>query len=155
STTQRVKEAFKTLAVFEYLEKYPEHSKAFDDEEFLQKVNEAVSNAEHRLQSFVFVLMPFAEKYVTIYQHIIKESIESEEIPCIRADDFFEPRRIMDDVKRCIQEARLIVADLSGRNPNVFYEVGMAHSIGQTVLLLSQSIADVPPKLSNMRNILY
>jgi hypothetical protein len=61
----------------------------------------------------------------------------------------------MDDVRSCIRDAKFIIADLSGRNPNVFYEVGMAHAIGQTVLLLTQSMDDVPPELRNARNIVY
>jgi CheY-like chemotaxis protein len=150
STMARTRRAFKQLAVFDYVEKYP-----FDHVTFRQAVREAVNKAESRLHSFVFVLMPFAEAYLAIYVQVVKKVVESRGIGCVRADDFFKPRRIMDDVRRCIRDATFLIADLSGRNPNVFYEVGLAHAIGKTVLLLTQSIDDVPPKLREVRNIVY
>src|SRR4051795_6436107 len=62
---------------------------------------------------------------------------------------------IMDDIARSIQRARLINADLTGRNPNVFYEVGIAHALNKQVLLMTQSIDDVPFDLRHRRALVY
>jgi ActR/RegA family two-component response regulator len=153
STLQREKKALRDLGVFDYFEKNPRDKIDFDHKEFCRRVQEAAADAESRRQ--VFVLMPFAEKYLAIYEHVVKEVVKSNGIVCKRADDFFEPCRVMDDVRRGIRDAKFVIADLSGRSPNVFYEVGLAHAIGQTALLLTQSLDDVPPKLRDVRNIIY
>src|SRR5437870_8522587 len=54
-----------------------------------------------------------------------------------------------------IKDARCVVADLSGKNPNVFYELGLAHAVGKPTLILSQSVEDVPFDLQHMRIIRY
>jgi ActR/RegA family two-component response regulator len=155
-TLRTVKKALQDLGAFEYLEKYPEDGNAFDHVSFREKVREAVDDAEkQRQEPFVFVLMPFAPEYKDVYEDVVKKVIENEGLACIRADDLFKPHRIMNDIRRCIREAKFIAADLSGKNPNVFYEVGMAHAVGQTVLLLTQSMDDVPPKLRDVRCIMY
>jgi hypothetical protein len=61
----------------------------------------------------------------------------------------------MDDIRRSIEKARVVVADLTGRNPNVFYEVGIAHTLNKDVLLLSQSMSDVPFDLRHRRVLVY
>ena len=57
----------------------------------------------------------------------------------------------MEDVRTGISSADLIVADLTGQNPNVFYEVGIAHTLEKPVLLLSMSIEDIPFDLRHRR----
>jgi hypothetical protein len=61
----------------------------------------------------------------------------------------------MDDVVATIRRAQIIIADLTGQNANVFYEVGIAHAIGKPVLLLTQSIDDVPFDLRHRRILVY
>jgi nucleoside 2-deoxyribosyltransferase len=61
----------------------------------------------------------------------------------------------MDDITNSIRKARLIVADLTGRNANVFYEVGIAHALNKPVLLMTQSIDDVPFDLRHRRALVY
>ena len=146
------RKSFRKLGVFDFIAKSPKRGD-FDDEEFRLKVREAAVEAER--QAFAFVLMPFAKEYEDIYTGLVKETVQGQRIECKRADDRSEPGWIMDDVRSSIKEAKFIIADLSGRNPNVFYEVGMAHAIGQTVLLLTQSMGDVPPGLRNARTIVY
>ncbi len=156
STIRTAMKAIQDLGVSEYLLKYPEDGSAFSHTGFREKVRKAVDNAEKRRQQpFVFVVMPFARKYKDIYDHVVKQVVEKEGMVCIRADDLFEPRRIIDDIKRSIEAAVFIIGDLSGRSPNVFYEIGMAHAMHKSVLLLTQSMDDVPPKLRDVRSILY
>ncbi len=155
STVRTIKKAYTELKIYEYLEKNPKDKNAFDHRYFRKRVIAAAGDAQKGQQPFVFVVMPFARQYKVMYEQVVKKMVEDEGLVCIRADDLFGPRRIIDDIKRSIRSAYFIVADLSGRSPNVFYEIGMAHAIGKSVLLLTQAMDDVPPKLRDVRNILY
>jgi nucleoside 2-deoxyribosyltransferase len=61
----------------------------------------------------------------------------------------------MDDILESIRKADVVLADLTGKNANVFYEVGICHALGKPVLLLAQSIEDVPFDLRHRRVLLY
>ena len=76
-------------------------------------------------------------------------------LDCTRGDDIFGLNVVMDDVRAAIATADLVIAYLSGQNPNVFYEVGIAHTLGKPVLLLSQAIEDVPFDLRHRRVLPY
>lgn len=114
---------------------------------------QSVTSVRKRLD--VFVLMPFAEEYTTFYEQVIKTTIEKMNLLCKRADDFFGPRRIMNDIYACIEDSKFILADFGGRNPNVFFEVGISHALGKSVLQLTRTLADVPPKLQSTRCHIY
>ena len=125
--------------------------RVFDDD--IEEKGRFITSNKNRLD--VFVLMPFAEKYTTFYEQVIKTTIENMNLLCKRADDFFGPRRIMKDIYRCIEDSKFILADFSGRNPNVFFEVGISHALGKNVLQLTRTLADVPPKLQSTRCHIY
>jgi hypothetical protein len=72
-----------------------------------------------------------------------------------RADDFFTAHEVITDVWTAIIGARIIIADCTGRNPNVFYEIGMAHVAGKPVVPITQRNADVPFDLRHIRYLLY
>jgi hypothetical protein len=74
---------------------------------------------------------------------------------CERGDDVFGSNVVMEDIITSIKKSHLIIADLTRKNPNVFYEVGIAHTLGKQVLLLAQSIDDVPFDLRHRRVLLY
>jgi nucleoside 2-deoxyribosyltransferase len=61
----------------------------------------------------------------------------------------------MDDILKSIGAADVVLADLTRKNANVFYEVGICHALGKPVLLLAQSIEDVPFDLRHRRVLLY
>ncbi len=89
----------------------------------------------------------------------IRDSLEGEpwNFQCQRADDFFAGGHILSDVLRGIQEAEILIADLTGRNPNVFYELGIAHMAKQPskIVLLTQNVGAVPFDLQSFRCIQY
>jgi len=105
----------------------------------------------------VFVLMPFAPEFDPVYQQGIKPAWESKGVGlrCLRADELFHTRDIMCQICQNIQRARFVVADMTGRNPNVFYELGLAHAFAKEVVLIAQSADDVPIDLRLMRFIEY
>jgi hypothetical protein len=109
-------------------------------------------------RSKCFVLMPFARSFDSVYG-AINEACQSPELllACNRADDFFNPGHIMEDIMIGIASADFIVADLTGKNPNVFYELGIAHSCkdASNVVIITQSLDDVPFDLRHMRCIVY
>jgi ActR/RegA family two-component response regulator len=148
------KEAIRKLRVFEYLEKSP-WDDSFDPFLFCKTVREAADNAEKEQNLFAFVLMPFAQKFEAIYQEVIKQTVEANGFICKRADDFYGPYRIMEDIEQGIRDAKFLIAILSGKNPNVFYEVGLAHAWHKMVLLLTESMDDIPPKLGIVRCTIY
>ena len=103
-----------------------------------------------------FVLMPFKADLDELYARTIKPTIErGGTLRCLRADEIYGPRPIMADIWKSIRQSKLVVAELTGRNPNVFYELGLAHAIQKPVILLSQNFSDVPFDLRHVRVIIY
>jgi hypothetical protein len=103
----------------------------------------------------VFVLMPFREDLRSIYEDHIKAVAARLCLSIKRADDIFSAREVMQDVWSGICGAKALIADCTGRNPNVFYEIGMAHTLGKPVILITQSGDDVPSDLRGIRYIQY
>jgi len=105
----------------------------------------------------VFILMPFTDPLTAIYNSIVKPAIESQGLVARRADEISSNNAVMYDIWRSICEARFIVADLTRRNPNVMYELGIAHTVGKEVILIHQSGEDTkfPFDISHMRIINY
>jgi hypothetical protein len=88
--------------------------------------------------------MPFDKKYASLYKKVIKTAVKRVHLKCQRADDIFSSVVIVQDVWTEINKARIVIAEMTGRNPNVFYEIGLSHSLRQPVILLSQREDDVP-----------
>jgi len=91
-----------------------------------------------------FVICPFDEIHNRYYDRVYRRAIEAAGLEPQRADDVYRPGAVIADIWTAIKSARALVAELSGRNPNVFYELGLAHAIRKPVVLLTQNIADVP-----------
>jgi len=104
-----------------------------------------------------FIVMPFGDEALQIvYEDFVRPVIETRcGLECERGDDVFGSSVIMDDIRRSIEAADLVVADLTGKNPNVFYEVGICHTLDKPVLLMAQSLDDVPFDLRHRRVLLY
>ena len=104
----------------------------------------------------IFVLMPFATEFDEIYQQGIKPTWEELGFRVLRADEEFHIHDIMcRAICQNIQRARFIVADMTGRNPNVFYELGLAHAFGKPVILITQHKDYVPFDLQAILYINY
>jgi hypothetical protein len=103
----------------------------------------------------VFVLMPFRDEILPVYQDHIKRACAKLNLTVRRADDFFTAHSVVWDIWEGIVSARSIVADCTGRNPNVFYEIGLAHTLGKPTILLTQREEDIPFDLRHLRYIPY
>ena len=95
-----------------------------------------------------FVLMPFSKQF-TIVWDTIQRALRGLMV-CKRADDLPLGHPILERILNGIRGSELIIADLTGRNANVFYELGIAHVQTKSVLLLAQSISDVPFDLRSL-----
>ncbi len=102
-----------------------------------------------------FIIMPFTDKLNPIYKSIIRPIIKELKLECLRADEIFTSNPIVEDICDNIKRARFLIADLTERNPNVFYELGLAHALNKEVILLAQDLNDVPFDLRHYRIIVY
>jgi len=104
---------------------------------------------------FIFVLMPFDVQFNDTYKFGIKGAAEDVGAYAERVDEQIFTEGILERIFNQISKADVIVADMTGRNPNVFYEVGYAHALGKLVLLLTQNADDIPFDLKHKPHIVY
>jgi hypothetical protein len=104
---------------------------------------------------FSFILMPFDEAFDDVYKVGIKPACEAAGAYCERVDEQIFNERILDRVYNQIAKADILIADMTGRNANVFYEVGYAHALGKLTILLTQNTDDIPFDLKHFPHIVY
>jgi len=102
-----------------------------------------------------FAIMPFGGWFDDYYVEVYRPAIEAAGMKAHRADDLYRPSTIINDIWAYTQKAKLVLADLSGKNPNVFYELGLAHALAKPAILITESIADVPFDLRSLRVLEY
>ena len=104
-----------------------------------------------------FVIMPFGDPFDEIYKEVIKETLEDNNFTVVRADELYGSKPIMEDILGKIELSEIVVADLTDRNPNVFYELGITHCriINENVIIITQNLEDVPFDLKPYRIISY
>ena len=122
-------------------------------EEQLKKLGKAVSVSA---TDVCFVMMPFAPPVGTYYSSVYEPAIRKAGLNPIRADaEIFGTGKIIDQIWTGIRNARVLVAELTGRNPNVLYELGIAHALHMPVVLVSSNEGDVPFDVRHVRVIYY
>jgi hypothetical protein len=102
----------------------------------------------------VAVMMPFRAEFKAVYE-AIKASCQTAGFQCLRVDDIWEESIIIQDIFNLIFRARIVVVDFTGKNPNVMYETGIAHTLGKLVIPVSQSLDDVPFDMAHHRVLKY
>lgn len=107
------------------------------------------------IRSTAFVLMPFEESLSWLWDDVLSPNLTECGYLPLRADTVLTQQNILRDIVRGIVDAHLIVADLTNLNPNVMYELGLAHALRKSVLLISQDISSVPFDLRAHRIIPY
>ena len=105
-------------------------------------------------ENLISVMMPFSAEFNPVYT-ALQQATTSIGFSCIRANDIWEHHTIIQDIVNIIARAKVVICDCSGKNPNVFYEAGIAHTIGKEVILITQSEQDVPFDLRHLRYIHY
>jgi len=105
--------------------------------------------------SLCFVIMPFSPEYEIVYRELIMPAVETFGLKVLRADDIYSPGVITEQIKAAIHQSIICVADVTSKNPNVLYEVGIAHTLGKPTILLSQNVEQIPFDLSALRVVIY
>lgn len=105
-------------------------------------------------EDLIAVMMPFSTDLKPIYE-IIKESANAKSFRAIRVDDIWENSTIIQDIFELIYKSKIVIADFTGKNPNVMYEVGIAHTLGKLVIPIAQSVDDLPFDLQHHRALTY
>lgn len=105
-------------------------------------------------EKLVSVMMPFNSSFAGTYD-AVKRVAEYMQLECLRADDIWDNSTFMQDIFDLIFCAKVIVVDFTGRNPNVMYETGIAHTLGKTVIPITQSLDDIPSDLGHHRALKY
>ena len=102
-----------------------------------------------------FVLMPHTDEFRCIFEQAIKPAMEENGIDAIKAEDIYKPGSILGQVWQSILSAEVIVADMSDKNPNVIYELGLCYGLKRCPILLVRDEEELPFNLRNLRYINY
>lgn len=113
-----------------------------------------IADHENIEPALASAMMPFDVGFNPVYESI-QFAARNAGLRCRRADDIWENPAIIQDVVSLIDRSRVVVCDCTGRNPNVFYETGIAHTLGREVILITQSPHDIPFDLRHLRYVQY
>ena len=106
-------------------------------------------------QKRLFVLMPFSKQFLNVYILGIRDVAERLGITVERADDIEHNEGILEVILERIGSADVVVADTSGSNPNVFYEIGHSHALRKPTILISRTGDRIPFDLQSINHIIY
>ncbi|MGD0627501.1 MAG: hypothetical protein ABSB32_22720 [Thermodesulfobacteriota bacterium] len=102
-----------------------------------------------------FVVMQFSEPYNELYQEVIHRICDEFKIDAKRADEVYGPGVIIADIVKQIVESKLIIAEITPANPNVYYEIGYAHALGKPTILIAEKATELPFDVSPFRVLFY
>jgi hypothetical protein len=102
-----------------------------------------------------FVVMQFGEHYNDLYNDVIRPICTEFCFDVIRADDIYNNGMIVNDITNSLKEAKIIIADITPKNPNVYYEVGYAHALNKNTILLAEEGVELPFDVRPYRTIFY
>lgn len=105
-------------------------------------------------ENLVAVMMPFEGSFSAVYS-AIKAAADGAGMYAERADNMWEDSVLIQDIFALIFRAKIVVCDFSRRNPNVFYEAGIAHTLGKHVVPITQTGEDIPFDLRHHRFLTY
>ncbi|MCA3509082.1 MAG: hypothetical protein IOC80_11055 [Rhodobacter sp.] len=104
---------------------------------------------------FAFVLMPFSDDFLDTYQLVIKKLCVEKGIIAERVDEQYYSENILERIYRQIENCDFIIADMSGKNANVFYEVGYAHAKDKLCILCAKTTDSIPFDLKHHNHVIY
>ncbi len=104
----------------------------------------------------ISVMMPFNKSFDDTFSAIKRVADHTEiSFECLRADDIWNNSTFIQDIFDLIYCARIVIVDFTGRNPNVMYETGIAHTLGKEVIPICQNFEDIPSDLTHHRALKY
>jgi hypothetical protein len=102
-----------------------------------------------------FIAMPFENSFDEYFEKILVPAIKETGLIPIRSDRIYGVGIIINDIFEKISDSALVIADVTGKNPNVNYELGAAHALEKPTIIITQSINDVPFDYKHLRVIEY
>jgi len=102
----------------------------------------------------IALMMPFASEFRPVSE-TIKAAADTMGFRCLRADDIWDESTIVQDIFNLIFRSRAVIADFTGKNPNVMYETGIAHTLGKIVIPITQYMNDIPFDMQHHRTLRY
>jgi formylglycine-generating enzyme required for sulfatase activity len=102
-----------------------------------------------------FVIMPFKSPYNDYYRDILKPAIQDLGYDCIRSDEIYSPGAFLQTIWEQIVNADVMIAEMTGMNPNVLYELGLAHSLSKKVIMITQDMNYIPSDLRHINCVVY
>lgn len=102
-----------------------------------------------------FVIIPFNDHFNDIYQDVLIPAIEKAGYKPVRGDSVYGVGPVIEDIFYGIRTASVLVADVTGKNPNVNYELGIAHALNKSAVIISQSVDDIPFDYRHLRAVVY
>lgn len=102
-----------------------------------------------------FVMMPFGHWNDVYYKEVYIPAIKEAGFEPVRGDEIFSSGSVVEQIWEQIDKSKVLLADLTGKNPNVFYELGLAHAARKPVVFTSGVLEDVPFDLRHLRVIIY
>ena len=124
------------------------------------RIERVVKEAEEtklpeRFPQSVFVAMPFTEELEDLYIYGIRKCVEAVGLSCVRVDEVEHSGPIVQEIVDQIRRCRIIIAEVSDHNPNVFYEVGWAHALDRPTILLAREGTSLPFDIRHVNTIMY
>ena len=105
-------------------------------------------------RDLIAVMMPFTLEFDPVYVEL-HDSLAMQNLRALRVKDIWQHSTIIQDIFSLIWVSNIVICDFSTRNPNVFYETGIAHTLGKHVIPITQSADDVPFDLRHHRFVTY
>jgi|GEM_PF-2078516 len=115
-------------------------------------------NKNVQFHADIFMIMPFRDEYDAVYKNVIVPTINDMNLTIKRGDEFNSVSgQIMSEVWAAINACRLVIVETSQENANVYYELGIAHTLGKPAILITQgkTIEDFPFDIRHLRFIVY
>ena len=103
-----------------------------------------------------FIVMQFSPPYNELYEDVISKICEEEyKITAVRSDEIYGPGIILSDIEKQIIESKLIIAEITPANPNVYYEIGFARALKKPTILIAEKGTELPFDVSPFRVLFY
>lgn len=103
----------------------------------------------------VFVVMQFTTPYNELFEEVVRKVCTEFDLRAVRSDDTYGPGIIIADIAKQIVDAKIIIADITPSNPNVYYELGYAHALNKPTILIAESPTELPFDVSPFRTLFY
>lgn len=137
-------------------EEVQQEKERLEKEAKLVKINPIFKGREFLAEDdLCFVLIPFQPAFLRLYTEYIKPTLENIGFRVLKANDIFTSTEIIEDIWELINKSRIVVADVTGKNANVFYELGITHTLGKDYIIITQNSEDVPFDVQHRRYFPY